>query len=139
MPRPANSSFGKQLPDVAARNGLAAQAHLGIIVDLKSHFSSQIAEHLNISRRLVSEVEVVALVHFAGMQAPLQNLMGKLMRCHQRKIAREGKQQNRVDAGSFEQAQFFWKRSQQFQILIGTQDTGRVRLEGCLLYTSRCV
>src|SRR5208337_444004 len=36
MPRPADSAFGKQLSNVAARNPLAAQAHLGIIMDLKS-------------------------------------------------------------------------------------------------------
>src|SRR3982074_1006328 len=32
MPRPADSSIRKQFTDVAARNRLSAQAHLGIIV-----------------------------------------------------------------------------------------------------------
>src|SRR5208282_3229163 len=112
------------------RNRLAAQAHLGIIVDLKSHLPSQIAQQLNVSRRFVSEVEVVAFVNFTGMQALFQNFMSKLMRRHQRKIAREGKQQNRVDAGGFEQPQFLRKWGQQLEIVIGTQDASGMRLEG---------
>src|SRR5882762_5894016 len=44
--RTAHSAFRKQLSDVAARNRLSAQAHLGIIVDLKSHFSTKLAQHL---------------------------------------------------------------------------------------------
>ena len=84
---------------------------------------------MNVSRRFVSEVEVVAFVNFTGMQTLFQNFMGKLVRRHQRKIAREGKQQNRVDSGGFEQAQFFRQRSQQLQAVIGTQDAGGVRLE----------
>jgi len=56
--------------------------------------------------------------------------MSKLVRRHERKIAREGKQQNRVNASSFEQPQFFRKRSQQLEIVIGTQDPRRVRLKG---------
>src|SRR5271169_5970470 len=88
MPRPAYSPFGKQLADVAARNPLPAQSHLGIIMDLKSHFPPKFAQQFNVSRRLVPEVKVVAFVNFAGVQALLQNLMGKLVRRHQRKIAR---------------------------------------------------
>src|SRR5208282_2586515 len=112
------------------RNPLPAQAHLGIIVDLKSHFPAQIAQHLNVARRLVPEVEVVAFVDFPGMQALLQDFMGKLVRRHQRKIARKREQQDRVDPGGFQQAQFFRKRSQQFQVVTGTQDAGGMGLEG---------
>src|SRR6202023_3134485 len=75
--RPADSAFGKQLADVAARNRLPAQAHLGIVVDLKSHLPAQFAQHLNVSRGFMPEVEVVAFVNFAGMQALVQNLMRK--------------------------------------------------------------
>src|ERR1039458_6891309 len=127
---PAHAAFGKQLTDVAARNPLPAQAHLRIIVDLKSHLPAQLAQQLDVSRGFVPEVEVVAFVNLAGMQALLQNFMGKLVRRHQRKIAREGEQQNRVDAGGFQQAQFLRSRSQQFQVVIGTQDAGGVGLEG---------
>src|SRR5205807_617764 len=72
MSRPAHPAFGKQLTNVAARNRLPAQSHLEIIVGLKSHLSTKIAQDLNVSRCLVSEVEVVAFVNFAGMQALLQ-------------------------------------------------------------------
>ena len=56
--------------------------------------------------------------------------MGKLVRRHERKIAREREQQNRVDARRFQQAQFFRKRSQKFQVVIGTQNAGWVGLKG---------
>ncbi len=81
-------------------------------MDLKSHFQAELAQQFDVSRRFAPEVEVVAFVNFAGVQAPFQNFMGELVRRHQRKIAREGKQHHRVDPGRFEQAQFFRKRSQ---------------------------
>jgi len=64
-------------------------------------------------------MEVVALMHLAGMQPPFQNFMGKLVRRHQRKIAREGKQQHRVNPRGFQQPQLFRQRSQQLQSVIG--------------------
>jgi Skp family chaperone for outer membrane proteins len=69
----------------------------------------------------VPKVKVIAFVNLARMQALLQNFMRKLARRHQRKIAREGKQQNRIHSSGLQQPQLFRKRSQQFQILIGTQ------------------
>ena len=53
------------------------------------------------------EAEVESFVHFAGVQLLLQNALGKLAWGHQREIAPERKQQDSVDPGAFEQAQFF--------------------------------
>ncbi len=55
--------------------------------------------------------------------------MSKLMRRHQRKIARERQQQNRIDSSSFQQPQLFRERGKQFQTVIGSQNPGRVRLK----------
>src|SRR5208282_1587771 len=75
MPRPAHSSRSQQLSNMAARNILPAQPHLGIIMDLKSHLPAQVAQHLNVARRFVSKVEVVALVDLPRMQTLRQNFM----------------------------------------------------------------
>src|SRR5260370_42002048 len=45
-------------------------------------------------------------------------------------MARGGGQQNGVDDGRVRQAHLFRKRSQQFEVVIGMQDAGGVRLEG---------
>src|ERR1700686_2259763 len=82
MPRPAYPALRKQLANLAAGDALPTQAHLGIIVDRKSHLSAQLAQQMNIARRLVPKVEVVTLMNFADMQPVLQNLMRKLMRGH---------------------------------------------------------
>src|ERR1035441_9094561 len=95
---------------MATRNPLPARAHLPIVMNLKSHFAAKIPQQVNISCRLVPEVEVVAFMNFAGMQPLLQNSMSKLVRRHEREIAREGKEQDRIDTGGFQQTQFFRKR-----------------------------
>jgi hypothetical protein len=101
-------------------------------VNLKSHvfLPAQLAQQLNVPRCLVPEVEVVAFVNFPGMKPLLKNFMGKLVRRHQRKIAREGEQQDRIDAGGFQESQLFRKRSQQLQVVIGPQDAGGVGIKG---------
>src|SRR5258708_34782386 len=105
MPRRAHPSIRKQLTDMAARNRFSAQAHLGIVVHLKSHLSTKIAQHVNVSRRFVSEVEVVAFVNFAGVQALLQNLMRELVRGDRVKISHEGNEQTAVNNDGLEQEQ----------------------------------
>src|ERR1022692_995686 len=68
MASPADAARGNQFPNVAAGNIFPAQPHFEIIVHFKSHLASQVAQHLNVALRFVSEVEVVAFMNFASMQ-----------------------------------------------------------------------
>ena len=64
-----------------------------------------------------------------GVQAFLEDVMRKLVRGHQGKIARERKQQDRIDASCRKQAQFFGSGSEELKAAIGPQDAHRMRLE----------
>ncbi len=55
--------------------------------------------------------------------------MGKRLRRHERKIARERKQQNSIQASGLQQAQFLRSRREQLQSGVGPQDSHRMRLE----------
>src|ERR1700722_13230315 len=129
MTRSAYLAFRQQLANVAARNVFSPQAHLGIVVYFEAHFFTEFAQLMNVARRFVPEVEVVPLMNFTRLQALLQNVVGELMRRHQRKVARKGKQQNRIDAGTSQKLKLFRQRSQQLQIVIGTQNARGMRLK----------
>ena len=57
---------------LTARDGFAAQPHFGIDLHLESHLAAEFGQHIHVAGGLVAEVEVVALVHFAGMQLLLR-------------------------------------------------------------------
>ena len=130
VPRPADPAFAEKFAYLAAGDGFAAQFHLGIDFDLETHLASEFGEHVHISRGLVSEMKVVAFVHFAGVELLLQNFFRKLPRRHQRKIASEGQQQDCVQAAGLEQAEFFRSRGDQFEPGVWPQDADGMGLEG---------
>src|ERR1017187_5171089 len=76
------------------------------------------------------KVKVIPLVNLAGMEMFFQDVVGKLVRRHQRKIACEGQHQNRVESGGLEQAEFLRSRSQEFKCVIGSKDARRMGLKG---------
>jgi len=78
----------------------------------------------------MAEVEVISLMNLAGMEVFFQDVVGKLVRRHQREIASKRQHQNRVERGGLEEAEFFRGWSQQFESMIGAQNAGRMRLEG---------
>ena len=69
----------------------------------------------------MAKAEVVTLVHFARVQFLFQNPFRKLMGRHHRQISAKRKQQDGIEAGGFEQAEFFGKRRDQLQSGIGPQ------------------
>src|SRR2546426_790370 len=129
MPREAHSSVIQQLANASARDGLASQLHFRINLNSESHFTPQLRQHFDVACRFVAEMEVVAFMHFAGLQSFFEDFVGELPRRHQRQIASERKLQNSVQAGSFEKPQFFWIRGDQLQSGIRPQDASRMRLE----------
>jgi hypothetical protein len=119
MPRSTHASVGNQSADLAARDGFPAQLHLGIHLHLKSHLPPELGQHIHVAGRLVSKPEIESFMHFARMQLLFQDSFGKLPRRHQREIAPEGKQQDRIYSGSLEPAEFLGSRSQQLQSSLG--------------------
>jgi hypothetical protein len=75
------------------------------------------------------EMKVVAFVNFPRLQSLLQNIVRKMMRRHERKIAREGKQQDGIDPGFAQKAKFFGQGTDQLEIGIGPQNPDGMRLE----------
>src|SRR3954452_21686831 len=126
----ADTSCSDEFADVAAGHRFAAQLHLRIDLHFESHFTSELFKHFDIAGGLVSEMKVVTFVHFARMQLLLQDVVRELMGRHQREIAGEGKQQNRVESGRFEQAKFFGKWREQLQASVGPENADRMRFEG---------
>src|ERR1700688_4586424 len=100
---------------MTAGDVFASQLFLRINLHFKAHFAAKLREKIYVSGSLVPEAEVVAFMHFAGMQFFLQNALGKLAWGHQRKVASERKHENRIDSGTFEESQFFRYRGQQLQ------------------------
>src|SRR5436305_14219571 len=115
MPRPADPSINEQFANLAAGDALAAQLHLRINLDLEAHLASKFGEHRNIARGFVAEAEIKAFVYLARVELLFQDALGELPWCHQRKIAPEGEKQNGVDAGRFQESQFFGSRAEQLQ------------------------
>src|ERR1051326_461694 len=68
MPRPADSPGPDQPANLAAGDGFAAQSHLGIYLNLKSHFAPKLGQLIDVARGPVSEAEIESFVHFAGVQ-----------------------------------------------------------------------
>src|SRR5450432_3824166 len=130
MPRPADAPIDEELANLAAGDALAAQLHLGIDLDLEAHLASEFGEHRHVTRGLMTEAEVESFMHLAGVQLFLQNAFGKLSWRHQRKIAAEGKQENGIYAGGFEQAQFFGGRREELQSRFRSQNSRGMRLKG---------
>src|SRR5579871_600629 len=129
MARPADAAVGKQLANLAAGNRLPAKPKLGINVDVKSHFPPELSQQSNVALRPVAKAEVVTFVNFASLQALLQDFLSELARGHQREIAGERKQQQRVQSGRFEQSNLFRRWRQQSEIRIRAEDARRMRLE----------
>ena len=75
----------------------------------------------------MAEVEVVAFMNFTHVQILFQDFFGELARGKQGKIAPEGKQQHRVDAGAFEPAQLFRGGREQLQSCFDHLRLGRVQ------------
>src|SRR4029077_19413635 len=99
-------------------------------MDLKPHLPAKFAERIDVAGSFVSEVKVVALMDFAGAQSFLQNLVGKLVRSHQRQVARERKEQDGVNSGRGQQPQFLRRRGEKLKSGVRTQDASGMRLEG---------
>lgn len=77
----------------------------------------------------MAEVEVIAFMDFAGMEVFLENVMGELVRRHQREIASKGEKQDSIDCRGLQKPKLFWKRRQQLEDVIGAQDPCGVRFE----------
>src|SRR4029077_6923422 len=90
---------------------------------------AEFAQRLHGPSRLVSEMEVIPLMHFQGMQLVPKNVSCKLPWCKQRQIASEGKQQNRVEARLRQQPQLFGRRSEQLESRVGPQNPHWMRFE----------
>jgi len=73
--------------------------------------------------------ESYTLRELHGHAAAVSEFHGQTGAASSAKIAREGKQQHRVNPRGFQQPQLFRQRSQQLQSVIGTQDARRVRLK----------
>src|ERR1700686_514698 len=113
MPRPTHVAGCEQLANLAAGNRFAAQSHLRVRLDLKTHLAPEFAEQVYVAGGFVAEAEVKSFVHFARVQLLLENALGKLSRGHERDIPSEGKQEDSVDSRSFEQVEFFGRGRQQ--------------------------
>ena len=75
---------------MTAGNGLAAQFLLWVNLHFKAQFLSQLGQHIHIASGFVTEAEVVAFVHFTGVQFLFQDALSELARRHEREIATEG-------------------------------------------------
>ncbi len=112
MPRPAYPSLAQQPTNVTARNRFATQLLLRVDFHLKAHLLPELRKHIRVTRGLVSEVEVVAFMHFERVQLPFQDAFGKLSRRHQREVTRKRQHQHCIDPRSLEQAELFRHWSQ---------------------------
>ena len=77
----------------------------------------------------MAKVEVITFMHLARVEMLLEDVVGKLVGSHQRKIARKRQQQNCVQLSRRQQAKFFRGRSQQFEYVIGTKNARRMRIK----------
>ena len=103
-------SLVEQLANLRARNRFSSQSQLGINLYLETHLAAEFREHIDVARGLIAEMKVEAFVYLARLQTCFQDVMGKRLRRHERKIARERKQQNSIQASGFQQAQFLGSR-----------------------------
>src|ERR1700690_2424702 len=77
----------------------------------------------------MAKAEVISLMHLARVEMFLENVMRKLVRSHERKIARKRQQQNRVQLGGLQQPKFSRGWRQQFESVVGTKNARRMRIE----------
>src|SRR5262249_34089880 len=64
-----NAALLQQLPNAAARDGIMANLHLAVNLDVESQLASELGEAIDSSLRSVSEVKVGALVDFLCLKA----------------------------------------------------------------------
>ena len=129
MPSPAHAPLGHELANVAARNRLAPQRHLGIQLHLKSHFAAKVGQHVHVARSFVAKTKVVTLMHLARVQFLFENAFRKLPWRKQGEVPPKRKQQHRIHSGAREQAKFFRSRRKQFHLRLRPQNPRRMRLK----------
>ena len=78
----------------------------------------------------MSEVEVIAFVHLAGIQLLLQDPFGKLARSQQGEIASEREQEDCINSCAGEQSELFGRWGKEFKGGIGSKNADGMRLEG---------
>src|SRR5947208_15535725 len=115
MSSAAHSSLTDEPANLAARYSLAAQFHLRILLHLKPQSASEFRQHFHIARCFVAETEIKALMYLARVKFLLQDSFGKILGRHQRQIAPERKQQNRIDPCSFQPTDLLRSRCEQFE------------------------
>src|SRR5579872_1191342 len=119
-----------QLAHPAAGNGMAADAHLGVDLDFETELMAELGQLVYVAFGFSPETEVKPLVHLAGVQFAVQNLLGELARSEQRKVTVEGQQQHGIQASGSEQAQLDGQRSDQARRRIGMEDARGMRIKG---------
>ena len=87
---------------------MAADAHLGVDLDLKSELAAELGQLLHVAPGFAAKAKIEALMHLAGVQFAVQNFFGELAGSEQGKVAGEGQQQYGIEAGGCQQAQGFY-------------------------------
>src|SRR5580692_6641682 len=88
--RATDISLGNQLTDFTAGDVMAAQRLLRKDASFEAALLAQLRQRIDVTLRLMAEVEVVTFVHLARLQRPRQNFSRKILGTHHGKIAREG-------------------------------------------------
>src|SRR6185312_12028907 len=98
MARDTDFAFQQQLPNAAAGDDLAAQAHFGIHDYLEAELSSEFLQFFTVAFGAMPKMETQSLMHFAGAQASSHDGFGKIARGGRGELPIEGKHENGIDA-----------------------------------------
>src|SRR5947209_2028250 len=130
MPRTAYLPCLNQFADVAAGDRLSTDQHDRIAGHLKAKLMAKIFETAGITFSTVAKMEILAFMHFTGMQLACQDHAGEISGRGHGKIASKWNGEQNVQAGLGQQRFFDRLRRNQFRRDVRPQNAQRMGIKG---------
>src|SRR5579872_3485127 len=127
--RTADITRRNELAYVATAHDHATDGDGRIDAYAEPEFAAQASEAGDIALRVVSEAEVVAFMHFNGVQCAGNDAARELIRSQQGKIAGEGQKQQGIDPSFLQQGYLLFQWCDELGSFLRAKDPGRMRLE----------
>ena len=87
------------MADAAAGNGFTANPHLGVNLDMKAEFGSELRKLLHCPLCLVAKMEICPFVHLSCPELINNHLLNEFSRRFPRKLGSEGNHKSCIEAG----------------------------------------